>query len=109
MLELVPDDGVAPLVGLDPSGCSCSSSSRKARKLAGRTSCDFTIGTVGSDHDPVNQLRQREVPARLVLQRSERDVVTWAAKVERDPVDPGEQLMPLGSGLHLHVDQADGA
>jgi hypothetical protein len=47
------------------------------------------------------------MPARLVLQRSQRDIITWVAKVERDPIDPGEQLMPLGSGLHLHLDKAD--
>jgi hypothetical protein len=47
------------------------------------------------------------MPARLVLQRSQRDIITWVAKVERDPIDPGEQLMPLGSGLHLHLDNAD--
>jgi hypothetical protein len=77
--------------------------------LAGRTSYDAAAGTGRSDHDPVNQLGDREVPACLVLQPSERDIVTWATKIQRDPVDPDEQLMPLGSGLHLHLDKADRA
>jgi hypothetical protein len=46
------------------------------------------------------------VPARLVLQPSERDVVARTPKTERDP---GERLVPLGLGLHLHVDKADRA
>jgi hypothetical protein len=73
--------------------------------LAGRTSCDAAIGTGRSDHDPVNQLGDQQVPACLVLQPSERDVLTWASKIQRDPVDPGKQVMPLGSGLHLNVDK----
>ena len=77
--------------------------------LAGRTSCDAAIGTARSDHDPVNQLGDREVPACLVLQPSKRDVLTGATKIQRDPVNPGEQVVPLGSGLHLYIDQADRA
>ena len=58
--------------------------------LAGRTSYDAAIGTGRSDHDPVHQLGDRQVPSRLVLQPSRRDVLTWATKIQRDPVDPGE-------------------
>ena len=77
--------------------------------LAAKTSCHAVIGTGRSDHDPVNQLSDRQVAACLVLQPSERDVLTWATKIQRDPVDPHEQLLPLDSGLHLSVDQADRA
>jgi hypothetical protein len=46
------------------------------------------------------------VPSCFVLQIGQRGVAGWIAGVERGPVDAGEHVVPLGSGLDSDVSEA---
>src|SRR5215211_3284 len=59
-------------------------------------------GTGGRANNPVHQLGHREGPAGLVLQRGQPNVLAWITELQGNLEHPGEQLMPLGPGLHPH-------
>jgi hypothetical protein len=57
----------------------------------------------------VEEIGHREAAPGFILQVGEHGVAARIAEVDRDLVDAGSQVVPLGPGSHLDVGEAGAA